>query len=221
VRVDGVPSNRFLPAPWRPAALALAVALAAAFAVSGCGNTDAAPDPAASSNNVLSTAQLSRYPAGSPQQAFLAYWSALQFQAWPEVASYYDPRLRALVGTASLIGAKKQNTSTFPDLKPAIVSVDTGGDGDKTIHFTLKFADGSTEQTSTTWRLEGGNWQLIYDSRLDGELAQFAQSRAETEQNGAVRTDESQPEPAAATREADVASHLQAEFLQEPKAERP
>lgn len=202
--------------------MAIAVAVTLTFAISACGTTDAAPDPAASVDNVLAPAEMSDYPAGSVERTFLRFWSALQFQSWAEAAAYYDPRFREFVGTAQVISAKKQNGSSFPALKPAIVSVTKGPRGEKTVHYSLRFSDGSTEQASMTWRQVGDSWQIIYDSRLDAELAQLAQNRVEIKRTGALPTDASQPLSPKATRAASAASQLQAKFLQqELKAERP
>jgi hypothetical protein len=221
VRVDGGPSNRFLPVAWRGTATASLLGLIVAFSVSSCGTTASEPAAAPASSNVLTAAELSHYPAGSVQRAFLRYWSALQYQSWAEVAAYYEPRFRAFMGTASVIGAKKQNTSTFPLLKPTIVGLSKNR-GETTIRYTLVFADGTKEQASMTWRRERSNWQIIYDSKLDAELRQLAQNRVEIQKNGSLPTDASTPPSPAATRAANAAAQRQAVFLQqELKAGRP
>ncbi len=193
--------------------MASLLGLILAFSVSSCGTTSSETASAPASSNVLTAAELSHYPPGSVQRAFLRYWSALQYQSWAEVAAYYEPRFRAFMGTASIISAKKQNTSTFPLLKPAIVGLSKNL-GDTTIRYSLIFAEGTKEQASMTWRRERGNWQIIYDSRLDAELGQLAQNRVEIQKNGTVPTDASTPPSAAATRAASAAAQRQAVFLQ-------
>ena len=214
VRLDGGSSNRFLPVAWRRAAMASLLGLMLAVSISSCGTTSSEPAAAPSSSNVLTSAELSHYRPGTVQRAFLQYWSALQYQSWAEVAAYYDPAFRDFLGTVPVISAKKQNTSTFPLLKPRIVGL-TKSDGDTTVRYTLIFADGTKEQASMTWRQNRGNWQIIYDSRLDAELGQLAQNGAEIKKNGSVPTDASAPLSPAATRAAHAAAQRQAAFLQQ------
>lgn len=147
------------------------------------------------------------------KHAFLEYWSALQFQSWAEVASYYNPSFRAFVGTASIIGAKKVNAPSYPDLKPSIVGF-TRRRGLTTIKYTLQFIDGTKELTSVSWRKVGGNWQIVYDSRLDAELSQYAENRVEIEQNGVLPTEADQISPEA-IQAGSVAAQSQAHFLRQ------
>jgi hypothetical protein len=165
-------------------------------------------------NNLLESSDFSRYPQGSTERAFLEYWSDLQFRSWADVAAYYDPRFRDFVGTVSLIGAKKLNGSTYPLLKPEIARVNADGD-ETTVYYTLRLADGSKELDSITWRKDSANWQIIYDSRLDEELAQLAQNKAEIDRGGQLPTDPNQPPSAQAVRAGNAAAQLQARFLQE------
>jgi hypothetical protein len=82
--------------------------------------------------------------------------------------------------------------------------------------------DGTKELASTTWREVDGNWQLIYDSRLDGELNQFARNKVSIEETGALPTDSSVTPSTRATRNGNKAAGLQAEFLEgELKTEAP
>ena len=182
---------------------------------SGCG-TSSPPPPSSSQQaaNLLQASDLSRHPAGSVERNFLEYWSSLQFQSWADVAAYYDPRFRDYVGTALVIGAKKLNGSLYPLLDPKIVRA-TSEDGETTLNYTLQMADGSRELNSITWRRDDGNWQIVYDSRLDAELQQLAQNRAEIDRVGALPTDPSQPASPRAVRAGSEAAQLQARFLQE------
>jgi hypothetical protein len=188
--------------------------LALVFAASACGTSSPAPSSSQQAPNLLRASDLSRYPAGSVERSFLEYWSSLQFQSWADVAAYYDPRFRDYVGTALVIGAKKLNGSLYPLLDPKIVRA-TSEDGETTINYTLQMADGSKELSSITWRRDDGNWQIVYDSRLDAELQQFAQNRAEIERVGALPTDSSQPASSRAARAGSEAAQLQARFLEE------
>jgi hypothetical protein len=75
--------------------------------------------------------------------------------------------------------------------------------------------EGTTELASTSWRRNDGNWELIFDSRLDGELSASAQERvtlAEEDEDGLATE---LPPSAKALRAGRAASRLQAEFLQD------
>ncbi len=191
--------------------MALMAALMFAVAVSACGSSDSQPEISSAPDNLLKPAQISEYPQGSVEQAFLEFWSSLQFQSWAEAASYYHPEFRDFVGTASVIGAKKLNGSTYPLLKPVIARVGEH-DGETTIFYALRLPDGSKELNSITWRRNDGSWQIIYDSRLDPELHQFAQNQVELEENGSLSTDPSEGPSAQAAKAGINAANLQAEF---------
>jgi hypothetical protein len=192
----------------------LVVALLLTLGLAACGDSSDSPDSSSTApNNVLSRAEVEKQPAGSVERAFLEYWSDLQYQSWAEVAAYYEPDFRDSVGTAAIIGGKKINGSSYPQLKPEIVHVRDNGDS-ATINYSLQFIDGTNELASITWRKRDGSWQVIYDSRLDAELRQFAENRVEIEENGVLPTSVDSISPAA-TRAGAAAAQAQARFLQE------
>jgi hypothetical protein len=200
----------------RPAALRLAAALATASlcaaSISACGNSADAPPASTPPDNIVKRSEVNGHPEGSVEKAFLEYWSSLQYQAWAEAVSYYAPSFRGAVGTAAIVGAKKVNAPSYPKLKPAIVEVVRKG-GLTTIKYTLRLSDGTLERASVTWENAGGNWQIVFDSRLDAELNQFAENRVELAQNGVLPTSLDQVSPAA-RRAGAAASQRQSRFLQ-------
>jgi hypothetical protein len=196
------------------AALALVAVSVLALSLAACGDSSDPPASTADApDNVISQSEADRHPAGSVERAFLEYWSALQYQSWAEVASYYDPAFRNFVGTAAIVGAKKINGSSYPQLKPEIARV-LPHSGFLTLTYSLQFLDGTRELASTTWTKAGGSWQLVYDSRLDAELSQFAENRVEIAQNGVLPTDPTEVSPDA-TRAGAAAAQEQARFLQQ------
>ncbi len=182
--------------------------------VSACGSSPAQSSQASSPSNLLKASELKKYPAGSVERSFLEYWSALQFQSWGDAAAYFDPTFRDFVGTTSIIAAKKLDASVFPLTKPQIVRVKRG-DTETTIYYSLRRTDGTNELASISWRRVGGNWLIVYDSRLDPELNQLARDQVELEKNGATASDPSQPPPPAAVRAGERAAQTQARFLQQ------
>jgi hypothetical protein len=190
-----------------------AVAISVILLGAGCGGSSGADQPAVAAN-LLAPAEIEKYPSGSPERAFLSFWSDLQFQSWAEVVSSYNPDLREFIGAANLIEAKKLNGSAYQTLKPEIRRVRRDGDT-ATIYYSLLMQDGTKELASTTWREADGNWQLIYDSRLDAELNQYARNKVSIEETGALPTDPSATLSMRATRSGSKAAALQAEFLEE------
>jgi hypothetical protein len=197
---------------FKAAPLSLFAAWIVVLGISSCGGSSSSATQRAP-NNIISQSEADKQPAGGVERAFLEYWSDLQYQSWAEVAAYYEPAFRDSIGTVAIIGGKKVNSSSYPQLKPAIVKVSGNGDF-TTIHYTLQFIDGSRELASVTWRKLGGSWGLVFDSRLDAELKQYAENRVEIEENGALPTDPADISPDA-TRAGAAAAQAQARFLQQ------
>jgi hypothetical protein len=193
-------------------AAAILAALLISLGASACGNSAEGPAASAPPDNIVSRAEVDGYPKGSVKHAFLEYWSSLQYQAWAEAASYYDQSFRDSVGTAAIIGGKKLNAPSYPLLKPSIVEVIHKGDL-TTIKYTLRLSDGTRERASVSWLKVGDNWQIVFDSRLDAELNQFAANRVEVAQNGVLPTSLDQVSPDA-VRAGSAAAQRQAIFLQ-------
>lgn len=178
--------------------------------ISACGSSE--EEPQRVPNNLISQTEADKRQA-AVERAFLEYWSDLQYQSWAEVAAYYLPAFRDSVGTATIIGGKKLNGSSYPQLKPKIVRLRNNGEF-TTINYSLRFLDGSTELASTTWRKVGDAWQLAYDSRLDAELKQYAENKVEYALNGALPVDPAETSPQA-VRAGAVAAQAQARFIEE------
>jgi hypothetical protein len=206
-------SKRQLPAGIRRTSILALVGLALVLGVAACGGGASESTASLPPSNLLRPSEISHYPAGSVQRSFLQFWSDLQFRSWADAVAFYDPRFRKFVGTATVISAKKANASAYPLLKPQIVRVGTNPT-DTTIFYTVRLAEGTKELASTTWLKEGGNWEMIYDSRLDAELGQLARDRTEIERTGSPPSATKQPSPRAA-RVANEAEQLQARFLQQ------
>jgi hypothetical protein len=189
--------QRVGPSGVRRALLVGAVLSLIAMTLSACGSSSDEPTAKVAPDNLISHAEVEKQPAGSAQAAFLEFWSALQFQSWAEMIVYYSPDFRESVGTAQIIAGKKVNASSYPQLKPTIVDVKTKN-GLTTINYTVQFIDGSRELASISWRKRLGNWEIVFDSRLEPELAQAAENEVELETNGVLPSDLSAVSPEAA-----------------------
>ncbi|HXR30671.1 MAG TPA: hypothetical protein VN752_05985 [Solirubrobacterales bacterium] len=193
------------------AALPFFAAWVVILGISACG--DSSPATYRVPNNLISQSEAERQRPGSVEHVFLEYWSDLQYQSWAEVAAYYDPAFRDSVGTVAIIGGKKINGSSYPQLKPTIVRVG-GNDDFTTINYSLLFIDGTKELASVTWRKNRGSWQLVFDSRLDAELKQYAENQVELEENGTLPTEVNDVSPEA-VRAGAAAAQAQARFVQQ------
>ncbi len=197
----------------RQAGLASLVALIVAVTLSACGTSAPGPPTTSASSNLVDHAELVKYPDGSVDRTFLEYWSNLQFHSWADVAAYYDPSFRDFVGTAKLINAKKVGTTFYPFLKPVIVR-SSSDRGVTTVYYAVRLEDGTKELAATTWRKVGGNWQIVYDSRLDAELGQLAQEKTQLSEPGTGTAESTQPVSKKALRASKEAAQLQSQFLQ-------
>ncbi len=189
--------------------------LITALALSACGSSEASKPSSSSGsepNNVITSAELNKYPKGTVQQAFLNFWSDLQYRSWADAAAFYEPTFRKFVGTAKIIGAKRAYSSGYPLLKPEIQRIGKGR-GETTIYYTVRLPEGTKELNSITWRHQGGNWEIAYDSRLDTELSQLEENRVELEKSGKPPANLERVSPAAA-KAGSEASELQARYRQ-------
>lgn len=193
-------------------ALTLLAAILTTAALTACGNATSGPSATDSPSNLVTPAEIDKAKAGSVEQAFLEFWSALQYQAWAEAASFYATPHRDSVGVAAIISAKKLNAPSYPRLKPAIKGI-SSRDGLTTIKYSLRLEDGTTELSSIAWRNEEGNWEIVYDSRLDAELAQAVQNKVELARSGVLPTDLDEVSPAA-KRASERAAQRQARFVE-------
>ncbi|MGA8745501.1 MAG: hypothetical protein WB507_06530 [Solirubrobacterales bacterium] len=191
------------------------VAVIATLALTACGSSEASKPSSSSSepSALISTTELKKYPEGSVQQAFLNFWSDLQYRSWADAAASYEQAFRKFVGTAKIIAAKRINSSTYPLLKPEIQRIGRRL-GETTVYYTVRLPEGTKELNSITWRRLGGNWQIAYDSRLDLELDQLEENRVEIEKNGKLPTNPQQVSPAA-TKAGNEGSELQARYRQQ------
>lgn len=184
--------------------------------VSACGTSESSSSSGQElePNNLVGHSELVKYPAGSVERTFLEFWSNLQFHSWADVVAYYDPHFRDFLGTAKIIEAKKVNGSAYPLIKPELVRT-SSSHGVTTVYYRVINPEGARELASATWRNVGGNWLLVYDSRMDAELAQLAQERVTLEESGSGQPSASEPLSSKAVRAGKDAAQLQAHFLQQ------
>jgi hypothetical protein len=191
---------------------ALAVAgLVAVAAPAGCGGGDDSKQPTTTARApVLAGAKdLRRFKRGSVQRALLDYWSSLQFHAWPQAIGFLDPGLRNAIGIVRLTQALESAAGSFQATAPQIVSVQKRGRL-TTIQYRLRQGEGGNRLESSSWRREGGEWAIVFDSGLNPLLRTYVQTSIDAP-NAAKPS-------ARATRAARAVGELQAKFLASQKA---
>jgi hypothetical protein len=191
------------------ASLAVTGILTAA-ATAGCGGSSDSKQPTTTAPRqvLVGAKDLRRFKRGSVQRAMLDYWSSLQFHAWPQAISFLDPRLRDLLGTERLSRALEAGAGAFQATAPQIVSVQTRG-RITTIQYRLR-AEGGDRLESSSWRREGGDWAIVFDSGLNPVLRVYAQTSIDG--NSAAKPSKR------AARAAQAVGGLQARFLASQKA---
>jgi hypothetical protein len=185
---------------------------ATALAVAGCATTDSEPvnsqSIAAPAQNLLTSADISEVPAGTPGRAFLQYWSNLQYRAWSAALSAYEPTLARSIGVGQLVEALKTQAASFATSKPVLRGTTRVGD-QYVVRYSIPDATGRLFASSISWRRSAGSWKIHYDTQLDGMLQLAAQTRVQNE------IDPNASRPSKAAVQAGVqASRLQSQYLQ-------
>ena len=191
----------------------MAVALVAtAVAVAGCssGGSEAVTSQSIATvkQRLLTSAEINRPRAGSPQQAFLKYWSAAQFRAWSAVLSMYEPALVKNVGVATLLEGLKSQATYFQTLKPVMQGVVQTGD-QAVVRYEIPDGAGQLFATSMSLRRSGDRWRIYYDPQLDSMLQTGETARVQS------ATDPNAPKQSKAALVAGAnAGRLQSYYLQ-------
>src|SRR4051794_19666282 len=182
----------------------LSAALASLLlAVVGCGGSNDDKSPELPKQQLIGSKQENRSPAGSPQRALMEYWAALQYKAWAQALSFYDPKLRDYVGSGRVVSALSAQTSAYQISAPNPVREVKRG-ALSTVYYKLTSDPRNLE--SVSWRRIGGRWRIYYNSALDDTL------RA----NAALNVDgpDKEKPSARAARAGNHAASLQAQFVQ-------
>src|SRR3954452_4158124 len=106
-RAERLPSGPMMRLSAPLASLVLAVAIA------GCGGSSGDKQAELPKQQLIGSKQENRYPAGSPKRALMEYWAALQYKAWAQALSFYDPKLRDYVGSGRIVAALSAGASTY------------------------------------------------------------------------------------------------------------
>jgi hypothetical protein len=169
-----------------PPRLAMIVAVGVASLVVGCGSnvqregqqlraqsllTSSPPLP----RTVVTNQYIAQYPAASVLHAFFSYWQELQFGSWRGAAMSYDPRLRAMIGSETLIGSLETVASFYRAVKPALVRVQTTSYGTTEVSYLGSRSGSPPDLETIEWLRVGGTWRIEWDSYLNEGLMVYAE----------------------------------------------
>lgn len=202
---------------------ALVLYIGASLLLYGCGGGDSTAaevggksvvgDTKVLRGALVSQKLIDRQPMRSPLQALMRFWSSLQYQAWSDAASAYEPGLVAVIGQDKLVDALAHQGSYFRSTKPTGLSVLTNA-GRKTVRFVVKGTSGDAVARSITFRKTAKGWKIFYDPFLNEALRSSAQ--AATQLTVDPSSDKLSRKALVA---GDAASRLQSKWLQQ--AEKP
>src|SRR4051812_13476308 len=95
------------------ARLSIAVILVFAVTLAGCGGGSDDKQAALPRQQLIGPKQENRFPAGSAQRALMQYWAALQYRAWAQALSFFDPKLRDFIGSGRIVKALSAQASAY------------------------------------------------------------------------------------------------------------
>jgi hypothetical protein len=198
----------------------IATAGALAVALAGCdgGADDSIPESIVANveARVISGREVARTRPGSPERAFLRFWSSLQYASWLHAVSFFRPALVDAIGAARLIGTLSAHKEYFRLVKPAVRGHVTVS-GDYAVRYLVPAVAGREPiPLSITWRRGDGRWQIHHMPQLDDMLRSFEQVRVQTEVDPLAATPSRR-----ALRAAAAAAGLQARYLATQGRRRP
>jgi hypothetical protein len=142
---------------------------ASTLGLSACGEADrevAKLDANPSGVALIGSSDLERLPRGSAEQAFIEYWSSLQFQAWPQAAAFYAPAVRNRVGPSGLTAIFAAHSSYFRAAEPRLVLSVPAGGLISIYYYVVGDPQGGRAPRSVTFRKTRGRWVIVHDSFL-------------------------------------------------------
>jgi hypothetical protein len=152
----------------------------ALLATSGGDDDSQKPETAAASGKpaFISNREQGRYAKNSVERAFLDYWASLQYGAWDDAVTFFDPGLRDFIGSERLSESFKNQDTFYAHTSPHIVSVQRKG-RNRAIRYRFVDPSGAESRRAITFRREGKKWRIVFDSYLDDVLRAYAQSVAQ------------------------------------------
>ena len=159
---------------------------------------------------LVSERDRARFGDDAVENAFLNFWSDLQFLDFNSAVETYDPRLVEFIGGRRVEEALKLQRGLFVKSKPEIIRVRERGKR-ATVRYTVVDLDGELTPNTVTWIKDDGEWRILYDSLLDKLLTASAQTTAQKR----INPDPKAPPAKQAIAAGEAASRLQRRFLEQ------
>lgn len=159
---------------------------------------------------LVSERDISAVGAGSPERAFLEYWSDVQYGNLRRALLAFHPELVDQITAGSMTAALRNALPFYRASKPVIERVIREGE-DVTLHYyaATQSSGAAAAPLSTTLRRIDGEWRIVYSSALDDELKIVAQAQEQAR----IRPGAQQLDPRAIAA-GERAAGLQAAFME-------
>lgn len=198
----------------------------AALATSGCGSdspgdavieTKSIADQAAQlGKGLVKAKEIEKFPVGSPERAFMAFWSAVQFSDQDAIINAYSPGIVAAVGRSELMDAARRVGTVYRTGTP-VIQDKLQQSGATSIRYLApsQEAAGKVAPNTISFKRFSGEWLIVYNSALDDELRLFRQADVQNSIDPTGRTGRDKSIAAG-----NAAARQQAKSFDEPSAER-
>lgn len=189
----------------------IVVACGLAVAATGCngGSDDDVPESIVrTETQLISAREVADTRSGSPERAFLRFWSNLQYESWLVAISFFRPPLVDAIGDDRLIGTLSVHREYFRLTKPVFRGRVRAGRDYVTRYLAPVSVGGPPVPLSITWRRDGRTWRIHHVPQLDEMLRVFEQVRVQADIDPLAGRPSRR-----ALRAGTVASLLQARFL--------
>lgn len=141
-------------------------------------------------------------------RTFLRAWSLLQYEAWDEAVSLFEPGLRNLLSPALLVASLENDIAVWQATKPQIVKANVSG-AIATISFLARNEQNAVVPTSVALGGSPGAWRIAYLPLLNPAIGRTQEMRVQSQVDPLA----TKPSPEA-VRDAENASNVQAVYLE-------
>jgi hypothetical protein len=165
------------------------------------------PDPVLTPEDVAAA-------EGSPERAYLTYYQDAQFQDLASAVDRFAPGTVDAVGLSLLSQAIRSQITLMRGTEPSFIDEARSEPDLVSLRYALKGSDDQPVTATAVLRKQGGDWEIVYDSFLDGAIGSVAESRAQARIDPAASVSSIE-----ALRAGSAAGRLQARYLEQLKAE--
>ncbi|HEX5225898.1 MAG TPA: hypothetical protein VFW29_12290 [Solirubrobacteraceae bacterium] len=132
-------------------------------------------------DRLVKQSEIARTSDEAGQQTFLRLWSLLQYQAWDQAATLFEPGLVEQIGSALLTQSLASDVIVWQSTKPHIVTARAGASG-AAVTFLARDETGSVTPASISFEKgKHGEWLVSYFSLLNPALQRVAQARTQAQ----------------------------------------